>query len=109
MDDGIYRVTLTRHNQPIAEAILVLKDGLFNGGGEGYLFRGSYDRDTDTIRGEVLAYDKEQAPIYAIDDRYTVALLRDIQQPNLVFSGLFNDDPARPITAEFSWKVPLAR
>ncbi|MBV8969924.1 MAG: hypothetical protein JO331_12820 [Verrucomicrobia bacterium] len=55
-----------------------------------------------------MAYDKEQTPIYAIDDRYTVALQRDKQQPNLMFSGLYNDDPVRPITAEFFWKVPLA-
>jgi hypothetical protein len=109
MDDGIYRVILTRHGEPIAEAILVLRDGIFNGGGEGYLFRGSHDRHADTIQGELLAYDKEQAPIHAGEDRYTITLQRDKQRPNLVFSGEFNGDPARPITAEFVWRVPIAR
>jgi T3SS negative regulator,GrlR len=105
MQDGIYSVVVSSHGEPHGEAILVLRDGIFNGGGPGYLCSGHCDEENGTITFEAWPYREDRATIFGDKDRYHLSLKRDTLKSKLVFSG-FVENPSRPITAEFIWRSP---
>jgi hypothetical protein len=108
MEDGIYMASLTANNEPIGEGIVVFRDGIFNGGGQGYLYKGVYEQATDTIKGELLLYRKGHATVFGEKHRYTLVLHRDKQQAKLIFSGQLGADPTRIVMTELVWQESLA-
>jgi hypothetical protein len=109
MKSGIYSASLTSEDEPIAEAILVVSGRTVNGASRGYLARGYYDQESDTVSCELLLYRKDEAVIFGREDRYTLQLRRDTQQPaKLVFLGHTDQDPERKLSVEFIWQGSLA-
>jgi T3SS negative regulator,GrlR len=107
MDDGIYSVLLTSNHQPAGEGILVLSGRTIHGGGPGYLWKGYYNQESDTIRCELWAYRKDHATIFGQRDRYTLRLERDSRQTQLIFLGHADENPPVPVSVEFVWESPL--
>jgi hypothetical protein len=109
MKSGIYSTSWTFKAEPVAEAIFVISGRTVNGGGPGYLAKGYYDQENNTISFQFWVYRKDHALIFGQEDRYTLQLSRDTRQPTkLVFSGHTDQAPELELSVEFVWQGSLA-
>jgi hypothetical protein len=103
VDDGIYVAVFDSEDTSVGRGIVVARKGRLHGGDSVCKYRGEHNAEDDTIKVEIVRYNKEQKTIFGDLNYYTFTLKRDEDEGRLSFSGSIEEQPERTITIELTW------